>query len=316
MVFWNQRMALLTGDSKYVDVLERTLYNGALDGLSLSGDRFFYGNPLAALNEEGSGRREWFGTACCPANISRLVASLGSYIYAADAHNLWINLYVGSRTRIAAAGGPIDLRVNTRYPLDGKINITVSAARPIRHTLRLRIPGWARDQAVPGDLYRFDPRQDSAAVQIQVNGKPIRFREEHGYAVLDRVWAPQDVVEINLPMPIRTVRARAEVKANESCIALQRGPVVYCVEAPDNSGNAWNLLVTDGSNFATKETHVLDEQIIALEGRANALVPRGATVEPVPTSVTAIPYYAWANRASTDMQVWLPTRIHSVKINT
>ena len=316
MVFWNQRMALLTGDSKYVDVLERTLYNGALDGLSLSGDRFFYGNPLAALNEEGSGRREWFGTACCPANISRLVASLGSYIYAADAHNLWINLYVGSRTRIEAAGRPIDLRVDTRYPLDGKINITVSAARPVRHTLRLRIPGWARDQAVPGDLYRFDPRQDNAAVQIQVNGKPIRFHEEHGYAVLDRVWAPQDVVEINLPMPIRTVRARAEVKANESCIALQRGPVVYCVEAPDNSGNAWNLLVTDGSNFATKETHVLDERIIALEGRANALVPRGATVEPVPTSVTAIPYYTWANRASTDMQVWLPTRIHSVKINT
>jgi DUF1680 family protein len=316
MVFWNQRMALLTGDSKYVDVLERTLYNGALDGLSLSGDRFFYGNPLASMNGEDSGRREWFGTACCPANISRLVASLGGYIFAADAHNLWINLYVCSRTRIETPNGAIDLRVNTRYPLDGRINITVNAARSIRHTLRLRIPGWARDQAVPGDLYRFDPRPDDAAVQIQVNGKPIRFREEQGYAVLERVWAPRDVVELNLPMPVRTVRARAEVRANEACIALQRGPVVYCVEAPDNSGNAWNLIVTDGSSFVAKDAQILNEPIVALEGRAHALVPGGAAVDSIPTAVTAIPYYTWANRASTDMQVWLPTRINSVKINT
>jgi hypothetical protein len=149
-----------------------------------------------------------------------------------------------------------------------------------------------------------------------VNGKPIRFREEQGYAVLERVWAPRDVVELNLPMPVRTVRARAEVKANEACIALQRGPVVYCVEAPDNSGNAWNLIVTDGSSFVPKDAQILDEPIVALEGRAHVLVPGGAAVDSIPTAVTAIPYYTWANRASTDMQVWLPTRINSVKINT
>jgi uncharacterized protein len=316
MVFWNQRMALLTGESKYVDVMERTLYNAALDGLSLSGDRFFYGNPLASINgisDEGSpGRREWFGTACCPANISRLVASLGSYLYAADEHNVWVNLYIGSRTRIKN----IALRIDTRYPLDGRINIAVDPDKPVHHALRLRIPGWARDQAIPGDLYRFDPREEGASVQILLNGKPVRFRGDKGYAVIERMWAPGDVIELQLPMPVRTVRARAEVKANESCIALQRGPLVYCVEGPDNSGNAWNLVVADGSSFVAKDTKVADEQIVALEGRANVLVARGATVDTVTTPVTAIPYYTWANRGSTDMQVWLPTRINSVKINT
>jgi DUF1680 family protein len=310
----------LTGESKYVDVMERTLYNAALDGLSLSGDRFFYGNPLASINgisDEGSpGRREWFGTACCPANISRLVASLGSYLYAADEHNLWVNLYVGSRTRVRTARGDIAVRVDTRYPLDGRIDIAVNPDKSVHHALRLRIPGWARDQAVPGDLYRFDPREASGPVQILLNGKPVRFREEKGYAVIERTWAPGDGIELQLPMPVRTVRARAEVKANESCIALQRGPLVYCVEGPDNSGNAWNLVVADGSSFVAKDAKVADEQIVALEGRANALVARGATVDTASTPVTAIPYYAWANRGSTDMQVWLPTRINSVKINT
>ena len=189
-------MALLTGDSKYVDVLERTLYNGALDGLSLSGDRFFYGNPLAC-HERG---RQWRRTA----RMVRHGLLPGKHFPAGG--------LVGQLSLCGGRAQPLDqlvcrqphahrdcptvpltLRVNTRYPLDGRINITVDAGRPIRHTLRLRIPGWARDQAVPGDLYRFDPRQDNAAVQILVNGKPIRFREEQGYAVLERVWAPQDV---------------------------------------------------------------------------------------------------------------------------
>ena len=240
---------------------------------------------------------------------------MGGYLYAADAHNLWVNLYVGSRTRIKTARGDIALRVDTRYPLDGRINIGVDPEKSIHHALRLRIPGWAR-QAVPGDLYRFDPGEESASVQILLNGKPVRFREEKGYAVIARTWAPKDVIELHLPMPVRTVRAREEVKANESCIALQRGPLVYCVEGSDNRGNAWNLVVADGSTFVAKESKVADEQIVALEGRANALVARGATVDSTATPVTAIPYYTWANRGSTDMQVWLPTRITSVKINT
>jgi DUF1680 family protein len=319
MVFWNQRMALLTGDARYVDVLERALYNGALDGLSLAGDRFFYANPLASLGssvpEQRAGRKEWFSTACCPPNIARLVASVGGYIYAVSDRRLWVNLFVSSRTHVKSGTTDLEVRVETRYPWDGTVKVILAPAVPTRHTLYLRIPGWARGTAVPGDLYQF-VGTDEEAVRLNVNGRPAKFDAENGYAVLSRTWKPGDQVELVLPMPIRKLIARDAVHANSSRVALQRGPLVYCVEGADNAANAWDFIVPQDLQLTAFDFSVLDEQVVALRANATALVPTpdGSSVQVAPKTLTAIPYYTWANRSNYDMQVWLPTRIAAVKI--
>jgi len=317
MVFWNQRMAQLTGESKYIDVLERSLYNGALDGLSLSGDRFFYGNPLAstALREEG--RREWFGTACCPANIARLVASLGSYVYGVSESDIWVNLFVAGSAQMKVRDTDMTVQVVTDYPWSGDVRLALHPAKPVRAALRVRIPGWARGTAVPGDLYRFDGG-DSGAIAVLLNGKPVQYAEEKGYAVIDRVWESTDVVELKLPMTVRKVVARPEVKANASRVALQRGPLVYCVEGGDNGGKAWNIVAPKDMETSTANHRVLDESVVAIQmqGRALNASADGLGVETRRQELTAIPYYAWANRGNYEMQVWLPERIDDVSVNS
>ena len=313
MVFWNQRMNLLTGDSKYIDVLERSLYNGALDGLSLSGDRFFYGNPLSSAGNYG--RSEWFGTACCPSNIARLVASLGDYVYGKSAQGLWVNLFVASNTTVDMGRTAVPVRMETNYPYDGTIKITVDPAKPVSYALHVRIPGWAKNVPAPGKLYHFTDSTTAAAV-IRLNGKPVAYRDEKGYAVIDRKWKKGDVVEVVLPMAVRQVATRTDVKADQNRVALQRGPLVYCVEGADNDGRAWNIVMPDNATFATQPQQVLDEPVVAI--RANVSVtepaPDGLSVRLIPHTITAIPYYAWANRGKSPMQVWLPTRIKEVTI--
>jgi DUF1680 family protein len=321
MVLWNQRMAQLTGESQYIDVLERSLYNGALDGLSLSGDRFFYGNPLASTDahtaSDKPGRREWFGTACCPANIARLVASLGSYLYGVGDRDIWVNLFVASSARITIGRSNIDLQLATNYPWEGDVRLTLNPAQRTRCAVHLRIPGWAKGRAVPGDLYRFT-RPQERKVNVLVNGRPVRYLEEKGYAVIDREWSRGDVIELQLPMTVEQVVSRDEVKANRNRIALQRGPLVYCAEGADNGGKVWNLIASAPASFTEKPHRVLDEPVIALsgEGAALELEHDGLTVQLRPRTLRAIPYYTWANRDNYEMQVWLPTRIEDVKINS
>lgn len=313
MVLWNQRMNLLTGESKYIDVLERSLYNGALDGLSLSGDRFFYGNPLSSIGNNS--RSEWFGTACCPSNIARLVASLGDYVYGRSEDGIWVNLFVASNTTLPMNKTTVPLTMETNYPWSGDVKITVSPAKKVACALHLRLPGWAGNVPVPGKLYQFtDINTDK--VELLLNGKPTPYREEKGYAVIDRTWQKGDVIELKLPMPVRQVAARPEVKANENRVAIQRGPLVYCVEGVDNESRAWNILMTDKATFSTEPYQVLTEPVTAIQARVlvSQPAPDGLSVQMVPRTITAIPYYTWANRGKSPMQVWLPSRITEVKI--
>ncbi|WP_332368635.1 glycoside hydrolase family 127 protein [Spirosoma telluris] len=313
MVFWNQRMNTLTGESKYIDVLERSLYNGALDGISLSGDRFFYGNPLSSAGNYG--RSEWFGTACCPSNIARLVASLGDYIYGRSEQGIWVNLFVASNTTFTIGKNTVPLQLETNYPWEGNVKITVNPAKKVAYALHVRIPGWSENVPAPGKLYQFTDTRDEK-VNILLNGKPVTYRQEKGYAVIDRTWQKGDVVEVKLPMDVRQVTARTDVKADQDRVALQRGPLVYCVEGADNEGRAYNILVPNKATFTTKSHQVLDEPVIAI--KANLSIVEAATdglsVQIKPKLITAIPYYTWANRGKSPMQVWLPSRIKEVKI--
>lgn len=313
MVFWNQRMNALTGDAKYIDVLERSLYNGALDGLSLSGDRFFYGNPLSSTGNNA--RNAWFGTACCPSNIARLVASVGDYIYGKSENKIWINLFIASNTSFQVGKAAVPLRMETNYPWDGNIKITVSPVQKVKYALNIRIPGWAANTPVPGALYSFTGT-GKAKVEVLLNGKPASYQVEKGYAVLDRTWQNGDEIEVRLPMEVRQVKARREVKANEDRVAIQRGPIVYCVEGADNAGEVWNLLVPENPAFKIQKSQILDEPVIAIQTNLLEIKPTadGLNVKSDARMVTAIPYYTWANRGKSPMQVWLPSKIKTIRI--
>jgi DUF1680 family protein len=314
MVFWNQRMNLLTGESKYIDVLERSLYNGALDGLSLSGDRFFYGNPLASSGQYA--RSEWFGTACCPSNISRLVESLGDYVYAKSDNAIWVNLFVGSTTTIPLQSGKVQLTQQTGYPWEGSVQITVSPDRKTKFPLLVRIPGWAQNEPVPGNTYRYTDAS-TETYTLSVNGKPATATPKDGYAVIEREWRKGDVVALNLPMPVRRIAAMDSVKANQNRVALQRGPLVYCVEHVDNGGKAMNLIVPDGVQFTSAYQADLLGGVVTLQGEAPSvsISGDGASVSTVTKKITAIPYYAWANRGKGQMQLWLPRKASDVKVS-
>ncbi|MBP9872875.1 MAG: glycoside hydrolase family 127 protein [Haliscomenobacter sp.] len=314
MVLWNQRMNQLTGDAQYIDVLERSLYNGALDGLSLSGDRFFYGNPLASNGQHY--RREWFGTACCPANIARLVASLGDYVYGHAADGLWVHLFVGSSTTQTLGGQKTAIRMQTAYPWQGGIQLLIDPENKTRFGLHVRIPGWVREQAVPGDLYTF-VKTGNVALEIKVNGKPIAYRIDKGYAVIEREWKKGDVVQVDLPMEVKRVTAREEVKAAQNRVALQRGPLVYCVEGADNNGQAWNLILPDDAPITAGFRPDLLGGVTALSFTAPTVevAPDGLSVQTRTKTITAIPYFAWCNRGQNAMQVWLPRKIQEVKVN-
>lgn len=313
MVFWNQRMNALTGDARYIDVLERSLYNGALDGLSLSGDRFFYGNPLSSPGNHA--RNAWFGTACCPSNIARLVASVGDYVYGKSASAIWVNLFVASNASFQIGKTAVPLRMETNYPWEGNVKIKVSPAQKVKYALNIRIPGWAAGTAVPGELYRF-AGATNAKVRVLLNGKPVDYKVEKGYAILDRIWQTGDEVEVQLPMEVRQVKSRKEVKANEDRIAIQRGPIVYCVEGADNGGEVWNLLVPENPTFQTQKSQILDEPLMTVQATLLEIkaAADGLNVKTEPRLVTAIPYYAWANRGKSPMQVWLPSKIKTVRI--
>ena len=314
MVFWNQRMNTLTGDSKFIDVLERSLYNAARDGLSLSGDHFFYGNPLASNGRHS--RREWFGTACCPANIARLVASLGDYIYGANDKGVWVNLFVGSNTKIKIGKSEVPLTMETNYPWDGNVKLTVQPVSPTKFAMHLRIPGWAQGQATPGDLYVFEDKTP-VKFTLNVNGKPAQYTIEKGYAVIDREWKKGDKVELNLPMEVKRVNARMELKQDEDRVALQRGPIVYCVEGADNNNKAWNMFLPDDTAFQTSFQKDLlgGVTIIQFQAPTVQLSADGKSVSAELKTVTAIPYYSWCNRGQNQMQIWLPQKIKDIKIN-
>lgn len=304
MVFWNQRMNLLTGESKYVDILERSLYNGALDGLSLDGEHFFYGNPLAS--KEKYIRKEWFGTACCPSNIARLISSIGDYVYAKSDSEIWVNLFVGSQTSVSLNGQEIPLNIETDYPLQGNVKISINPKKSTNFPLHIRIPYWLSNSSFAGNLYKIDNYVEDK-LTILINGKPIKYRTEKGYAVIERKWSKGDEVKLVLPMKVQQISARPEVKQNISKVALQRGPLVYCVEGVDNGGTVNDFTLVPNTKFIEKSSQVLSEPIVALQAKVSIL-PSGDGSDKMGTqkTITAIPYYVWCNRDNTGMNVWLP----------
>ncbi|RYY31365.1 MAG: glycoside hydrolase family 127 protein [Chitinophagaceae bacterium] len=311
MVLWNQRMNMLTGEAKYIDVLERSLYNAALDGLSQSGDRFFYGNPLASTGTHN--RSEWFGTACCPSNIARLIASLGNYIYSYNDNTAWINLFIGSTTGIMGNTG-LALNFETKFPWKGENEITVLKAAGKTVELRIRIPGWL-SAPVPGNLYHYT---DSVAGQpgMLINGKKVTYKIDNGYAVVARKWKKGDRINFDVPMRVRKVASHPLLKNNIDKVALQYGPLVYCVEDKDNAGNAYNFIVPDSLSVNVEFIPGLLGGVNRLSFEANVMEPAGdkKSVQSVRRMVRAVPYFSWNNRGPGEMQVWLPTTISAVRL--
>ena len=315
MVLWNQRMNLLTGESKYIDVLEKSLYNGALDGLSFSGDRFFYGNPLSSKGDYQ--RSEWFGTACCPSNIARLIESLGDYIYAKSDNDLWVNLFVGSNASIDLKNNTVQLEQRTNYPWDGDVQLIVSPQKKSKFSLHIRIPGWAQNQPSPGDTYRF---LDNSVKKwtLTLNGQTIPYIVTNGYAVINKAWEKDDIVSLSLPIETKKVIAIDSISEDRNKISLQRGPLMYCFEHPDNDGMVNNIYIPDNIQFSNNFENNLLGGIMKLEADAPTIKisEDGLTVKTENKRIAAIPYFAWANRGVGQMQVWMPRKISSLEIKS
>ncbi len=308
---WNLRMFLLHGDARYLDVMERVVYNGLISGVSLDGRSFFYPNPLEsdgkyAFNQGQTGRATWFDVACCPGNICRFIPSMPGYIYAVGHDSLYVNLFVGSRTEVELAGARVGVDQETRYPWDGRVSLRLRLSRPAAFDVRIRVPGWARREPVPGDLYHYLDGQ-AGRVELLVNGHAEPLVMEQGFARLRRTWRDQDRIVLTLPMEIHRVVARAEVAEDAGKVALERGPLVYCAEWPDNGGRVLNLAVPDRAQLSAEFRPDLLGGVVVLRGRVDARsIDKQGRPTRSPHEFVAIPYYAWANRGPGEMAVWLP----------
>jgi DUF1680 family protein len=317
-VFWNHRMFLMHADAKYMDVLERILYNAALAGISLEGDRFFYPNPLQSMGQHQ--RSPWFGCACCPSNVARFIPSVPGYIYAHKYNKLYINLFISGQctiecydpfflssgdARTESATNRITITQKTQYPWSGDVNISIDPQKSRRFPLFVRIPGWARNQAVPSDLYKFQNNSDQKPT-LKINGKLAKIHLYSGFAKIERQWKKGDTIELNLPMPIRRVIAHENIVGNRGKVAFQRGPIVFCLEAADNDGEVLNLMIPDDAKLKAQFRPELLGGVMTITGTAG-LTKRTLDGKIVPSGqkpFTAIPYYAWAHRGKGQMTVW------------
>ncbi len=304
-IVWNQRMFQLHQDARYIDVLERVLYNGFAGGVSLTGDRFFYQNPLRSF---GSYERfEWIDVPCCPPNVVRLMASLGSYIYAQSSDSVYVNLFVGSNAKVSLpSGNTVAIQQETRYPWEGAVSIRLNPERAEPFTMLVRIPGWARNEVLPGDLYEYADK-DEEKPTLNVNGRPVELRMERGYARIERKWAKGDKVQLHLPMPVHRVKANAQVQEDRDMVALQRGPLVYCAEWPDNNGHALNLIVPKSAKFESQWRPELLNGVQVVTSNVDALQreDNSRELKQQPHRMVAIPYLAWSNRGPGEMAVWM-----------
>ena len=289
MVYVNHRLFLLHGDSKYYDVLERTLYNGLISGVSLEGDAFFYPNPLGVKKERKYQRQAWFGCACCPSNISRFIPSLPGYVYAVKDNDVYVNLFMGNTSTLQVNGKPVTLKQETAYPYSGEVKLVIEEANQ-PFTMKVRIPGWARNEAMPSDLYAFaDGLQSQYSVKI--NGEVIKTELQQGYCCISRDWKVGDVVELSLDLQPRLVKANNQVEADRGRVAVQCGPIVYCAESPDNEQSIGSITLNGLTQLK------VEWQPEKLHGINQIVTDNG---------VTLIPYYAWAHRGVSDMEVWIP----------
>ncbi len=308
-VYVNHRLFLLHGDSKYYDVLERTLYNGLISGVSIDGGRFFYPNPLAS---EGQHQREpWFGCACCPSNICRFIPSLPGYLYAVKGRDVYANLYIGGTARLKVGGRDVTLSQSGDYAGTGRQTITVDANKAGRFTLKLRIPGWARDIVAPGGLYAFVG--NAGGYTVKVNGEEVAGALDKGYLAIDRKWKKGDRVELEFPMEPRFVAARPEVEADRGRLAVQRGPLVYCAEWPDNDFAFGAAVVNPEMPMTIRSSDMLGGVTI-VDVPAQLVERRDGRLGLSDVKLAMIPYYAWAHRGKGKMAVWLAAEPSAVAL--
>ncbi len=292
-IFWNFRLFLLEGKAQYFDIVERTLYNGFLSGISMEGNTFFYVNPLEAdtqyrFNSDSTLERQpWFNCSCCPTNVVRLLPSLPGYIYAVRDDRLYVNLYIGSQTTVKVGGTDVHLALDTRYPWDGAVTLRVDPAQAARFMLSLRVPGWVTGQPAPGDLYHYVDATPGT-VTLHVNGEAFAQPVKDGYLNIDRQWKAGDVVAIEFPMPIRRVVANPAADDLKGKVALERGPLVYAAEGIDNSGHALSITLPDGLALTAEQRPDLLNGVTVIRG----------------DGFLAIPYYAWGHRGIHEMAVW------------
>ncbi|KKK54753.1 hypothetical protein LCGC14_3081530, partial [marine sediment metagenome] len=299
-VMFNHRLFQLHGDARYMDVAERTLYNGFLAGVGLSGEKFFYVNPLESdgrwkfnggLNE----RFRWTGCACCPVNVVRYLPIIPGLTYATSDDQIYVNLFIAGTVKVDLKGTTVQLRQQTRYPWDGQVKIAVDPEKPSTFALKVRIPGWARNQPVPSDLYRYED-DEKPAVKLAINGKTTAIELDKGYAVVRRQWSKGDVVTLDMDMPVRRVVSHSKVKDNVGRFAVERGPIVYCAEGADNDGKVLRKVPGPDVSF----------QLIPQPDLLGGITQIEMTPKEEGDPLTLIPYYAWCHRGANEMAVWLP----------
>ena len=319
-VYVNHRLFLLHGESKYYDVLERSLYNGLISGVSLDGGKFFYPNPLESMGQHQ--RQAWFGCACCPSNISRFVPSLPGYVYAVKDRSVYVNLFLSNTSNLNVAGKKVALTQTTGYPYCGDINIKVDRNSCGQFDLKIRIPGWLKSRPLPGELYSYSDNK-RLGYSIKVNGVEAEGTvTEDGYFTIPRKWKKGDEVSIHFDMEPRTVRASEKVEADRGMVSIERGPIVYCAEWPDNKFDIKSVLINQNPEFAL-EQRGLDafipeaskaklstyktQQITTLTTDAQTLAfDKQGKLTTQEVKLTLIPYYAWCHRGNGDMKVWIP----------
>lgn len=303
-VYVNYRLFLLHGESKYYDVLERTLYNGLISGVSLDGGGFFYPNPLESRGQHQ--RQPWFGCACCPSNICRFIPSLPGYVYAVKDKDVYVNLFMSNEANLEVDKKSVVLEQQTRYPWDGDVAVSVKKNKAGAFAMKIRIPGWVRGQVVPSDLYRYSDGK-RLGYSVKVNGQPVESELQDGYFTIERRWKKGDKVEVHFDMEPRVVKAHAKVEADRGRVAVERGPLVYCAEWPDNDFDIMSVLVNRRPQFETVEKPDMLCGLTEIKTGAQVLgYDAEGRLTASDVELTLIPYYAWAHRGSGNMMVWLP----------
>lgn len=306
-VYVNHRMFLMHGESKYYDVLERTLYNGLISGVSLEGNGFFYPNPLESNGQHK--RQAWFGCACCPSNVCRFIPSVPGYVYAVKDNDVYVNLFMSNAATVDVKGKRVVLEQTTDYPWNGDVAVVVKKNNAGKFTLKVRIPGWVRGEVVPSDLYSYADGKQLGYI-IKVNGEAIDGELSNGYFCIDRSWKKNDRVDIHFDMEPRVVKAHEKVRADRGRIAVERGPLVYCAEWPDNDFNLSALLINKKPTFTVEKRDNLLYGLTTINTQAQTLsYATDGRLQTKDVKLTLIPYYAWAHRGAGRMMVWLPQEL-------
>ncbi len=299
---WNWRLSLYHADGKYMDLFERAALNAFLSGYGMSGDRFFYPNPLASFGQHE--RTPWFTCACCPPNVARFVAQMGGFVYGVEGDRIYVNLYASNTAEVQTGAGRVVLAQTTDYPWSGDIKIRVDPGRTGEFTLLVRIPGWAVGRPLPSDLYHYADTSGEPP-SVKVNGEDVVLAVEKGYQPITRSWAKGDTVEISLPMPVRRVLANEKLEADAGRVAVERGPLVYAAEGTDNGGKVANLVLEDSMALTAEPRSDLLNGVILIKGEATAYsIEAGKTVGRT-QPLTLVPYFSWAHRGPGEMAVWL-----------